>query len=90
MNDMILLAQPTALFEEQVVVALKSLREGDLLALAASPLAQSSLVESYFLSGEPITADTRGRIVRSLLRWAIERLRPEGEQSWIKPAWRNY
>lgn len=90
MNDTILLAQPVAQFEEQIAAALKSLREGDLLTLGASPLAYTSLVEECFLSGEPITADGRGRILRSLLRWSMERLRPEGESSWVKPAWRNY
>lgn len=90
MNDTILLNQPPAYFEEQISLALKSLREGDLLALGASPLAYTSLVDECFLAGEPITADGRGRLLRSLLRWGIERLQPEGEPSWVKPAWRSY
>lgn len=90
MNDTLLPTQTIAQFEEQLTLALKSLREGDLLALGASPMAYLSLVEECFLRGEPVTADGRGRIVRSLLRWGIERLRPEGEPSWVKPAWRNY
>lgn len=90
MNDTILLKQSLPELEEQIMAALKSLREGDLLALGASPLAYTSLVEECFLSGEPITADGRGRILRSLLRWGIERLRPEGEASWVKASWRNY
>lgn len=90
MNDTILLAQPLEQFEEQITAALKSLREGDRLTLGALPLADTSLVAECFLSGEPITTDGRGRILRSLLRWGIERLRPEGDANWVKPAWRHY
>lgn len=90
MNDTILLAHSLADFEEQIAAALKSLREGDLLSLGASSLAYTSLVEACFLTGEPVTTDGRGRILRSLLCWGIERMRPAGEPSWLKPAWRNY
>lgn len=90
MNDTILLAHPPAYLEERIAAALKSLREGDLLALGASPLAYTTLVTECFLTGEPITTDGRGRILRALLAWGIERLRPTGEPSWIKPAWRPY
>ncbi len=90
MNDTILLNEPIEPFEEHVTAALKSLREGDLLALAASTLAHSSLVEPCFLSGEPITADGRGRILRSVLRWAVAHLRPEGEATWVRPLWRSF
>ena len=90
MNDTILLGQPLEHFEAQLSTVLKSLREGDLLSLGASPLAYTSLVEEGFLTGEPMTADGRGRILRALLRWGIERLRPEGEPSWGKALWRHY
>lgn len=90
MNDTILLAQPPAYVEEQIGAALKALRDGDLLALGASPLAYTSLVTDCVLSGEPITTDRRGWILRAVLLWAIERLRPAGETSWVKPAWRFY
>lgn len=90
MNDTILLAQPLVYLEEQMAAALKALREGDLLALGASPLAYTSLVAECFLTGEPTTTDRRGWILRALLAWGIERLRPAGEPSWIKPAWRYY
>lgn len=90
MNDTILLAQPPATVEDQLAAALKALREGDLLALGASPLAYTSLVTDCFLTGEPVTTDRRGWILRAVLAWGIERLRPAGESSWIKPAWRYY
>ena len=90
MNDTILLGQPLEHFEAQLSTVLKSLREGDLLSLGASSLAYTSLVEACFLTGEPMTADGRGRILRALLRWGIERLRPEGEPSWGKALWRHY
>lgn len=90
MNDTILLAQPPAYVEEQIGAALKALRDGDLLALGASPLAYTSLVTDCFLTGEPMTTDRRGWILRAVLVWAIERLRPAGEASWLKPAWRFY
>ena len=90
MNDTILLAQPPAYVEEQIGAALKALRDGDLLALGASPLAYTSLVTDCVLTGEPITTDRRGWILRAVLVWAIERLRPAGEASWVKPAWRFY
>lgn len=90
MNDKkatVSLSTPT---EAEIAELLKSLRTGDLLALGSSPLAYTPFVEECFLTGEPLTEDGRGRILASLLRWAIERLRPTGETSWIKPAWRNY
>lgn len=90
MNDTILLAQPPAYLEEQVAAALKAVREGDLLAVSASALAYTSLVTECFLTGEPMTTDRRGWILRALLVWGIERLRPAGERSWVKPAWRPY
>lgn len=90
MNDTILLAQPPAYLEEQVAAALKAVREGDLLAVGASALAYTSLVADCFLTGEPMTTDRRGWILRALLVWGIERLRPAGDRSWVKPAWRPY
>lgn len=90
MNDTILLAQPSAHLEEQVAAALKALRDGDLLALGAAPLAHTALVSDCFLTGEPTTTDRRGWILRALLCWSIARLQPAGEPSWGKPAWRHY
>jgi tetratricopeptide (TPR) repeat protein len=90
MNDTILLTQPPLHLEEQITTALKALRDGDLLALGALPLAHTSLVNDCFLTGEPTTTDRRGWILRALLCWSIDRLRPAGEPSWVKPAWRHY
>jgi len=90
MNDTILLGQPPFDLEEQIAAALKALREGDLLALGTLPLAHTTLVSDCFLTGEPTTTDRRGWILRALLCWRIERLRPAGEPSWVKPAWRHY
>ena len=90
MNDTILLTQPPLHLEEQIATALKALRDGDLLALGALPLAHTSLVNDCFLTGEPTTTDRRGWILRALLCWSIGRLRPAGEPSWVKPAWRHY
>ncbi len=90
MNDTILLTPLPSHLEEQIATALKALREGDLLALGALPLAHTPLVTDCFLTGEPPTTDRRGWILRALLCWSIERLRPAGEPSWVKQAWRHY
>ncbi|MFZ4659810.1 MAG: tetratricopeptide repeat protein [Caldilineaceae bacterium] len=90
MNDTILLTEPPLHLEEQITTALKALRDGDLLALGALPLAHTTLVNDCFLTGEPTTTDRRGWILRALLCWSIDRLRPAGEPSWVKPAWRHY
>ncbi len=70
--------------------AFKLRREGHVLDLATSPLAQSSLVAPCFLSDEPISADVRGRALQSVLRWAVDRLRPGGRHSWTALNWRPY
>jgi hypothetical protein len=90
MKDTILLAEPLEAWRNQVVEALKLSRDGDLLALSTLALAHTSLIEDCFLAGEPVTADARGRALHSLLRWAVDKLRPGGQHSWTLPAWRAY
>ena len=90
MNDTILLTMPKDQFNQVVEKALKDSLGGHLLALATSPLAQSSLVETSFLSGEAVTSTVRGRAMQSMLRWAIDKLRPNGEHSWIALSFRSY
>ena len=90
MNDAVLVAELQRQFVELVGEAFKLRREGHILALAASPLAQSSLLEACFLSGEPLSADVRGRALQSVLRWAVDKLRPGGPHSWTALNWRAY
>jgi tetratricopeptide (TPR) repeat protein len=90
MNDTILLQQSDSEFTNLVIQALKACRDGQLLELATSPLAQSSLVTGCFLSDEPVTLDGRGRALMAVLYWAVERLRPAGEAHWTAHPWRLY
>jgi len=89
-QDKNLLTKSKEKFDTLVVEAFKLYRDGDLLALSTSPLAHTSLVENCFLAGEPATSDTRGRILQSLLQWAVDRLRPGSEQDWLMSSWRTY
>src|SRR5262245_19774270 len=73
-----------------VRAALEAWREGNLLALAESPLAHSALVEDCGLAGEPRTPDMRARALQAVLRWGVERLRPDGAYRWPANAWRAY
>ncbi len=68
----------------------KYVREGRILELSALPLAHTTLISDCFLAGQPITPDIRGRTLRSILRWSIDRLKPGGEHSWFSLEWRNY
>lgn len=87
MNDMI---NSQEQFADHVHEALRLQRDGDVLALSAHPLAMTSLVEDCFLQGEPITADVRGRVLQSVLRWAVDKLKPAGEPDWFSVEWRWY
>lgn len=89
-NDTILLEMGQASFEKMIGEVLKLAREGDILALSTLPLAHASLVDDSFLIGESISSDARGRAILSILAWAVDRLRPDGEQSWVGNAWRNH
>ena len=76
--------------QNDVSEGLKYVREGRILELSALMLAQSELVNECFLTGHPVTPDMRGRTLRSILRWAIDRLRPGGEHKWFALEWRKY
>lgn len=89
-NDMILLNMSHAEFEKMISDVLKLARDGDVLALSTMPLAHASLVDDCFFLGEPVSSDARGRAIQSLLTWAVDRLRPSGERSWVANVWRNY
>ena len=90
MRDTILLTTHSTKFTELIGEAFKLQREGHIIALAASPLAQSSLVEDGLLPGEPVSPDARGRALQSLLRWTVDKLRPSGQHSWTALNWRHY
>ena len=76
--------------EEYVSEGFKYIREGRILELSALPLAQTRLVTDCLLTGHPVTPDIRGRTFRSVLRWAIDRLKPGGEHNWYANEWRKY
>jgi len=65
-------------------------RDGSLLELARVPLASSPLVLACLLPGEPATPDACGRALGAVLHWAVNRLRPGGEQLWGAYQWRTY
>ncbi len=90
MNDATLLAMPEAKFTKLVLEAFTLYRNGDLLELATSPLACSSLVEPYFLENEPRTTDALHRAMQSILSWVVDQLRPDGSLDWTAATWRNY
>ncbi len=89
-GDESLLALGDQEFEAIVAEAYRLRRTGDVLSLATSALAHSTLVEPCFLVGEPVTTDVRGRAMQSLLQWAAERLQPGGSHSWTATHWRSY
>ncbi|MGB0385575.1 MAG: tetratricopeptide repeat protein [Ardenticatenaceae bacterium] len=76
--------------KEPVSKAFEDYRNGDVLALSNSPLAHSSLTAPCFLEGEPITPALRGRAMGSVLRWAVDTLKPGGEHSWPAYQWRYH
>ena len=76
--------------EKYVTEVLRLTRDGDILALADSPVAATSLLESWFVQAEPHGSAERGRAVQSMLIWLIERLKPQGTHSWTQLSWRSY
>ncbi len=74
-------------------------RYHSLLDLSRSPLAHSALVEPALVRTPAPTADERGRALRVVLRWAVNRLAPAlpppdppdfADPFWRDPHWRNY
>lgn len=55
-------------------------------------LAHSALVEGCFLEGEARSDARRGWILRTILRWGMENLRPSsnGKDTWLLDEWRLY
>ncbi len=92
MHDPILFSVPESeqKFQEIVREALKSYREGHVLALSMSQLAQSPLINACILTDEPVSPDVRGRAMRLVLRWAVDKLQPSGTHSWLAFNWRLY
>lgn len=90
MNDSLLRLLDGHDGEKLVGEALRLLREGDLLTLAESPLAQCDLVGSWYVGNEPNGSDERGRATQDMLQWLIERLKPNGTQHWTALRWRPY
>jgi tetratricopeptide (TPR) repeat protein len=90
MNDTILLDMPDQELSALVGKAFKLCRDGDVTELGTSPLAAGGLVEACFLTNEPISPDGRGRALTSVLRWAVDRLRPAGAPSWTDYAWQRF
>jgi tetratricopeptide (TPR) repeat protein len=76
--------------EKLVSEALRLAREGDLLALAESPIARCDLVGCWYVGAEPHGSDDRGRAAQAMLVWLIERLKPGGAHSWTALSWRPY
>ena len=80
--------------EETILIvsySFKLYREGRLLELSTAPLAYKELVESLFWGNpQSVSTDVRGRAVQSVLRWAVDKLRPGGSHSWTAQSWRGY
>ncbi len=77
-------------FEALTAQALRLCREGDMLGLGTLPLAQSTLVEDALLPHATLRFDERGRALMSVLRWAVERLKPAGKPAWGAMNWQPY
>ena len=90
MRDADLLALPPAEFEQLVLDAFRAARDGMLIVLSQSILAASSLVEDCWLAGETPTPGGRAGLLLSVLRWAVDCLRPGGAYHPAVMAWRPY
>lgn len=89
-SDQSLLALSPAALAKSLAVALRYAREGDLPALAQTPLAACSLIDDWCVAATPSGVDDHGRALQTLLFWLIERLRPAGTPSHTALAWRPY
>lgn len=76
--------------EKELSDGLKYVREGRILELSSMSLAQTHLVADCSFNDHPMTPDIRGRALRSVLRWSIDRLMPGGKHSWLSIDWRYY
>ena len=76
--------------EKTVAEALRLLREGDLVSLAHSPLAQDALLDRWCVGAVPRDSARRGQAMQAMLAALIERLRPVGAHSWTALSWRSY
>ncbi|MGB1249126.1 MAG: tetratricopeptide repeat protein [Candidatus Promineifilaceae bacterium] len=66
------------------------LQRYDIGVLSEGWLAESVLIEAYWLAGDVQTAEAKGYAVEALLYWVAERLRAEGQPSWVDHEWRLY
>ena len=90
MSDPILLATSDNEFEKMVANTLRNSRKESWKALAKSPLAQTSLVESCLGPDDANDDKLRARVVQGVLHWGIEQLRPAGKHSWTDNHWNHY
>ena len=85
MNGAILSEMPERVFNDLVDQAFRLLRDGSVLELSRSPLAQSSLVEDCLATEGLARPAGRGAALQSVLRWAVDRLRADpndGEKTY--------
>ena len=84
MSDTFLLEMTRKAFEGIVEEALRACRSAEPLALANSPLAQSSLIDDK-------TPSLRDQATRATLRWAVDKLQPNDQtHSWTAYEWRAF
>ena len=102
-TDQDLLTLSDSDFAREVNEALKTLERRSFLELSRSPLAHTSLVTpALVLDDLDPTPDDRGRALRVVLRWAVNRLvpsppryplgapRPFTDPTWQDPIWWRY
>lgn len=94
MNDAILLEISQPQFRQVVAQTFKlyrtSRKNGDLLPLADSALANSSLVTDSLLAGTPLGVTACAGGTQALLHWVVDKLQPGGSQCFLSQKWRSY
>lgn len=90
MNDTSLTTLSWVDFERSITEALKACREGFITRLDVSYLAQSRLVTDCLWGKELPRHGELGRVLYSILRWAVTQIRPLGEPNPKLLAWRPY
>lgn len=88
-NDAILLAMSPSALHELVDAALVACRDAP-LTLGESSLAQSSLLMDCLFSNESLNWNLQRLGMRALLRWVVDKLRPDGEPNWLDESWQPY